>query len=394
MFDRSTWRMQVGRKLDGFARNPRQEIVISSGPVMLLTYLASVTLEPFLNAFEEEPITAIQTLASISAASEMNAVVRRAPSTRYRLPHLLEYELRHSTQWRSAIEQLLVGVDTVQLARQRLHGLDSDWFIDTLRKEIIDLSPTEFLELHRRLNDSLKSFYGIFQEMRQRKGAYTQEELILIYVGLSDSSAAVRAQAARRLGEYAWSPSENMVNRLIQIALYDNDLESRNAAARAIGALKDRIHTPAILEVLSARLRDQDRFVRTATAMLLSHLGELAGTTSMVEGLVQLLHDPDSYAREAAAHALGTMGVNATAPSVISALAQALQDDNEHVHDAALDSLTHLRELRDVQTTVTPRTTTPISPAAPAKPHPEAPTAPEPRRHDDTSELLAPSLTR
>lgn len=394
MFDRSTWRMQVGRKLDVFARNPRQEIVISSGPVMLLTYLASVTLEPFLNAFEEEPITAIQTLASISAAPEMNAVVRRVPSMRYRLPHLLEYELRHNPQWRLAVEQLLVGVDTVQLARQRLHGLDSDWFIDTLRNEIFDLSPAEFLDLHRRLNDSLKSFYGIFQEMRQRKGMYTQEELILIYVGLSDSSAAVRAQAARRLGEYAWSPSENMVNRLIQIALYDNDLESRNAAARAVGALKDRIHIPAILEVLSARLRDQDRFVRTATAMLLSHLGELAGTISMVEGLVQLLHDPDSYAREAAAHALGTMGVNATAAPVIGALAQALQDDNEHVHDAALDSLTHLRELRDVQTTVTPRITTPISPAASAKPHPEAPTAPEPRRHDDTSELLAPSLTR
>lgn len=391
MFDRSTWRMQVGRKLDSFARNPRQEIFISSGPVMLITYLASATLEPFLNAFEEEPITAIQTLASISAAPAMNAVVRRAPAMRYQLARLLEYELRNSYEWRFAVEQLLVGVDTIQLARQRLHGLDSDWFIDKLRDEIIDLSPAEFMELHRRLNDSLKSFHGIFQELRQKKGNFTQEELILLYVGLSDSSAGVRAQAARRLGEYAWTPSENMVNRLIQIALYDNDLESRNAAARAVGSLRDRIRTPTMLDVIASRLRDSDKFIRTATAMLLSHLGEVAGTKNIVEGLVQLLGDPDPYAREAAAHALGAMGVNATLPAVISALAQALQDDNEHVHDAALDSLTNLRELRDAQAGA-PRVTTPVytetetddvEPPNPARPQ---------RPHDDTSELLSSSV--
>lgn len=344
MFDRSTWRMHVGKKLDIFARNPRQEIFISSGPVSLLTYLATCTLEPFLLAYETEPITAIQTLASISQASEMNAVVRRAPHMRYQSARLLEYELRNSSEWRTAIEQLLVGIDTIQLARQRLHGLDADWFTDTLRNDIDMLATTEFMNLRRRLVGNWKSFQNIFQELRQKKGHYTQEELILIYVGLGDSSTGIRAQAARRLGEYAWTPSENMVNRLIQIALHDIDLEPRNAACRALGGLRDRLHMPDMLDTLNSHLRSRDRFVRTATAMLLSQLGEMAAAEPVIHSLTVMLDDTDDYAREAAANALGRMGANALVPPVMEALARALDDDNEHVHTAALDALTALRE--------------------------------------------------
>ncbi|NJL34238.1 MAG: HEAT repeat domain-containing protein [Chloroflexaceae bacterium] len=418
MFDRSTWRTNVGKRLDAFARNPRQEIFISSGSVSLLTYLAACTLEPFLAAYEKEPITAIHTLSSISQVPEMNVLVRRIPSMRFQVARVLQQELRSSSEWRLAVEELLVGIDTIHLARQRLHGLDADWFQEMLRVEVAQAPPNEFIQLRRRLKDTWKSFQGIFQEMRQRKGKYTQEELILLYVGLSDSSAGVRAQAARRLGEYAWTPSENMISRLIQVALHDNDLEPRNAASRALGALRDRIRAPHLINDLVRYLQDEDTFVRTATAMALANLGELAGTDIIVESLVRLLRDEDPYTREAAAHALGNMGVNAARGKVIAALTRALEDDNEEVHTAALESLTRLRELREMHVPSQKKsgaTTTPLTENLQATRNaPETVELPESRQHereqadpnaptpnlgtrgrrDETSELLSPATAR
>jgi hypothetical protein len=244
------------------------------------------------------------------------------------------------------VEQILVDIDTIHLVRQRLHGSQEEWFSNVLAGELKSFVSTEFAQLRRRLRDRWKSFYDIFRELRQRRGSYTQEDLILLYVGLNDSASSVRAEAARRLGEYAWVPPEKLVSKLIQVALYDRDLETRNAAARALGGLRDRIISPYLLNNIGQHLNSEDRFVRSASALLLAEFGELAGTEQLIYQLARLLRDDDHYTREAAACALGRMGEAAARSNVIDALTQALEDINEDVHGAALASLTRLREIR------------------------------------------------
>jgi hypothetical protein len=354
MFDRSTWRTHVGKRLDAFARNPQQDIILG-GSTSLLVHLAMCTLEPFLHAFEEEPIRAIQVLSSIIDGPGANMLVKRADALHYQMGRMLDQELRNNADMRADIEALIVAIDTIHIVRQRMHGAREEWFRTTLTQELNTYPESEFVQIRRRLRDRWKSFYDIFRELRQRQGSYTQEDLILLYVGLNDSASNVRAEAARRLGEYAWTPPERLVAKLLHVALYDRDLETRNAAARALGSLRDRIASPHLLDSLIRHMESQDRFVRSATALLLAELGEFAGTTSLVDKLVSLLKDADHYTREAAACALGRMGPAAVTSEVMQALTEALQDVNEDVHGASLDSLTQLRELRSVMLEQTTR---------------------------------------
>lgn len=345
MFDRSQWRTQLGKRLDSFARNPQQDIVLSGG-TSLLSHMVACTLQPFLIEFAHEPISAVQTLASITQGPGANFIVQRASHLRYQAARLLDHELRSNSDLRTDIEQVMVTVDTIHLVRQRMHSSREDWFCNALAMELNTFPSTEFVQVRRRLRDRWKSFYDIFRELRQRSGSYTQEDLILLYVGLNDSSSPVRAEASRRLGEYAWTPPEKLVSKLMQVALYDRDLETRNAAARALGALRERIASPHLLADLANHLASNDRFVRSAAALLAAELGELAGTDPLLMQLTELMRDPDHYTREAAACALGRLGPAAVRSEVMDALTGALQDVNEHVHGAALDSLTRLRELR------------------------------------------------
>jgi hypothetical protein len=296
--------------------------------------------------FEQEPIAAVQALATITGGPGANLIIKRATQIRYQGARLLEQELRSSAALRADIEKIMVALDTIHLVRQRLQGWRADWFRSTFTNELSTYPAQEFAQLRRRLTDRWQSFYDIFRELRQRRGSYTQEDLILLFVGLNDSASGIRAEAARRLGEYAWTPPEKLIANLIHVALYDRDLETRNAAARALGALRERISSPHLLDNIGQHLASSDKFVRSAAALLLAELGELAGTEPLVVQLTALLEDADPYTREAAACALGRMGPEAVKPVVMNALTQALQDVNEQVHTAALDSLTQLRELR------------------------------------------------
>jgi hypothetical protein len=355
MFDRSTWRTQVGKRLDTFARRPQQDMYLSGAP-SLLTHLTMCTLQPFLREYESEPIKAVQVLAAMADGAGANILVRRIRHLRYQGARILDQELRHGAEFRADIERLLVSIDTIHLVRQRLHGTRADWFTSQLTSELNSFSPTAFPQLRRRLHDRWKSFYDIFRELRQRQGSYTPQDLILLYVGLNDSASSVRAEASRRLGEYAWVPHEKLVSKLIHVALYDHDLETRNAAARALGALREHVASPHLLDSMVQHLESSDRFVRSAAALLLAELGELAGTMPLINSLVALLSDDDHYAREAAACALGRIGGAAVRPDVMNALTHALEDTSEDVHGAALVALTHLREIR---TTMLRHTTKP-----------------------------------
>ena len=66
MFDQDTWRRQIGEHLRGFARNPRQEMQLAGAP-SLFSFLVLRTLDPFLEAFQREPIAAVMTLAAITS---------------------------------------------------------------------------------------------------------------------------------------------------------------------------------------------------------------------------------------------------------------------------------------------------------------------------------------
>lgn len=381
MFNRSLWRLQVGKRLDIFARNPQQDLQLS-GTQSLLAHLTACTLHPFLNEYERQPIAAIQTLADMANGEGANRLVNQARKLRYQAGRILQRDLQSSSELRADIENIMMGIDTIHLVRQRLHSSRADWFCSTLSSELNTYPVHEFAQIRRRLNDNWKSFYDIFRELRQRRGQYTHEDLILMYVGLNDSSSGVRAEAARRLGEYSLLPPDKLVGKLIQVCLYDQDLETRTAAARALGTLRERIITPQLIQSLSRYLACEDRFVRSSAAMLVAELGELAAQEHLIEQLTGLLNDPDFYVREAAAYALGRMGPAAVRQDVMQALTTALRDPHEDVHGTALESLQNLRELR-----ASMRTTRTV-PAEKPRIEPQ----PEPARNGALSDSVLPFL--
>lgn len=346
MFDQDTWRACIAERLSSFARNPRQDIHIT-GAASLLAYLAVGTLQPFLEAYQHEPITAVLTLAEITRGPGANLIVRRAGQMRYQVARLIERELRTRPEVRAAVEQLFIGLQVITLARQRLNSSRDEWFRTTLLVELDGFTPGEFAHLRRELVDAgWHSRYETIRSLRSRNGHYSTSDLVLLHDGLSDSASHVRAAAARMLGQFAGTPPTPLVKALTRVALYDCDLETRFAAARTLGALRDRIASPQLIDYLGQCLVDEDSFVRSAAALALGQLGELAGVPTLISRLTQLLSDSDVYAREAAARALGRIGAAAATTAVFNALTRAVEDADANVHEAAVESLRQLRKVR------------------------------------------------
>lgn len=345
MFDQELWRHQIAERLSAFARNPRQEIQLSGAPG-LLSYLVIQTLVPFLEAFQEDPIQSVLTLASISRSPGANQLVRRAARRSYQSAAQVDRDLRSSAEIRAAAEQLLVELQTIALARQRLNGTREEWLRTTLEGDL-EAYPNEFSQLRRVLSDPGGQVrLDALRRLRAREGHYSPGDLVLLHDSLGDSSAHVRAQAARLLGMVAEVPPPLLIKKLVQVALHDCDVETRFASARAIGMLRDHVTSPQLLDYLAAHLFAEDRFHRAAAALVLGQLGEVASAPILIRNLTQLLYDEDIYAREAAARALGRIGAAAATPEVIMALTRAIQDSEVQVHEAATDALLTLRSLR------------------------------------------------
>ncbi|HMO57075.1 MAG TPA: HEAT repeat domain-containing protein [Roseiflexaceae bacterium] len=343
MFNRDEWRRQIIERFDGFARNPRQELQLA-GTSSLLTYLVAQTLTPFWGAFQREPIAAVMTLADVTRGPGADQIVQLASRLRYHSALQIERELRGSMYLRVAVEDLLIEMQTSSIARQRLNSIRDEWFRSALER---DLEPygAEFARFRRALlNPGGQERADALRKMRSRDGRYSPNDLALIHESLSDSSAHVRAAAARLLGASVAELPPVLSRMLVQVALRDYDAETRFAAARAVGTLRDHLTSPQLLAELEISLSNADSFVRSATALLLGQLGDSAGTPSLIAGLVQLLDDGDAYTREAAARALGRIGRPAALAEVLAALSRAAQDGDVQVHEAATDSLLILRE--------------------------------------------------
>ncbi|NJN17055.1 MAG: HEAT repeat domain-containing protein [Oscillochloris sp.] len=346
MFDQEQWREQVGERLGGFARNPRQDMQLA-GTTTVLAYLAVRTLEPLLEAFQNEPMAAVLTLAEITRGSGADHIVRRATQMRFQMGQMIERELRSKADLRSAAEQVLVALDVIHLARQRLNSSRDEWLRVTLLSELELFDAHEFGQLRKLLHDpGWQSRYDAIRSLRTRNGNYSAADLVLLHDGLSDSASHVRAAAARMLGQFASTPPAPLIKTLTRVALYDCDLETRYAAARTLGALRDRIASPQLIDHLSLCLTDEDSFVRSAAALVLGQLGEIAGTPALIERLCNVMGDSDPYAREAAARALGRIGAAAATTLVLNTLTRAMEDSDANVHEAAVDSLTRLRKIR------------------------------------------------
>jgi HEAT repeat protein len=346
MFDQDIWRAQVAERLSGFARNPRQDIQIA-GTGTVLAYLVVRTLEPFLEAFQQEPLAAVLALAEITRSPGADQIVRRSGQMRYQVAHLIERELRTKSELREAVEHLLVALNVVHLARQRLNSSRDEWLRLTLLHELDAYGPQEFAQLRRLLHDpGWQSRYETIRSLRQRNGFYSAADLVLLHDGLSDSASHVRSAAARMLGQFAGTPPNPLVKALTKVAIYDCDLETRYAAARTLGALRERIASPQLIDHLGRCLREDDSFVRSAAALVLGQFGDLAGTPVLIEQLTAMIGDSDAYAREAAARTLGRIGAAAATTAVLNALTKAMEDADANVHEAAVDALTRLRKIR------------------------------------------------
>ncbi|MFN8503140.1 HEAT repeat domain-containing protein [Kouleothrix sp.] len=345
MFDQATWRRQIAEQLNGFARNPRQEMQLAGAP-SLLSYLVARTLAPFLEAFQREPIAAVLTLAAITHTPGADQIVQRATRLRYQSAAQIERELRSSKDIRVAAEQLLLELQTVALVRQRLNGGREEWARTMLDREL-EMFVGEFGQLRRALSDpGWQTRSEALRALRNRKGRYTPADLVLIHDGLTDSAAHVRAAAARMLGLIAEPPGALLQKTLVRVALHDSDAETRVAAARAIGMLREYLTSPQLLDQLSACLFSDDSFVRSAVALVLGELGDMVSAPLLIKNLARLLSDIDPYAREAAARALGRIGTAAATPEVLAALSRAVEDDEITVHEAASDALDRLADLR------------------------------------------------
>ncbi|MFO7170323.1 MAG: HEAT repeat domain-containing protein [Chloroflexota bacterium] len=345
MFNQETWRRRIAEQLNGFARNPRQELQIA-GTTSMLAYLVTQTLAPFLEAFHTEPVAAVLTLAEIVRGPGADQIVRRATRMRYQHAVQVERELRGSQELRAASEQLLVELQTIPIARQRLNGAREEWLRASLERDL-EAYPGEFAQLRRVLSDpGGQARAEALRQLRARNGRYTPADLVLLHDGLRDGAAHVRASAARLLGMIADPPPPLLTKTLVHVALHDCDAETRFAAARAIGMLRHNVTSPQLLDQLWNHLFDSDSFVRSAAALVLGQLGDMAGTVQIISHLTRLLEDEDIYTREAAARALGRIGAAAATPEVIEALTRAAQDSDLQVHEAATDALVMLREAR------------------------------------------------
>jgi HEAT repeat protein len=347
MFDRKVWRSQIDDHMNGFARDPWQDVQLIGGN-SLLTYLVVRTLEPFLDTFEHEPIAAVRTLSDITDGHGANYIVRHARRMRFQSARLFDRDLHAKADFRAAVESLVIALETIALVRQRLNSDRAVWFRNKLLNELMVYDSSEFTRLRQMLEDpSWRPLHDIIRGLRQRHGDYTPADMILLREGLNDSTPRVRAESSRRIGEFIGMPAEQLVGKLLDVALYDCDAEPRNAAACAFGKLRDRITSKQLLDELAIKLTDTDKFVRSSTARVIEELGELACNAMVVEKLVTIVADDneDAYAREAAACALGHLGSGAATADVIRALTQVSQTaEAVSVHDATLTALIKLRK--------------------------------------------------
>jgi len=346
MFNQVLWRSQIDERLQLLGRHPWHEVQIS-GTHSVLTYLAIRTLEPFLEAFEQHPIAAVLALAEITTGPGADHLIRRSAKLRYQAAQILAQDLRTIPELRLTLEDLMVKLETLQMARRRLNSSRDEWFRSSLLAELGHFEGNEFTRMRETLKDPVwKSIYDLIRGLRKQRGNYTPADLAILDKGLKSSASNVRSEAARKLGDFVAKPSPTMVETLVQMALHDCELETRNAASRALGTLWDRVSSPKLLDYLAEQLASKDNFVRSAAAHLLSQLGEFAGTEELIVNLLALLKDEEAYTREAAARALGRMGTAAITPEVLNMLTQTVQDGDPNVHEAALDSLLQLRKLR------------------------------------------------
>jgi HEAT repeat protein len=346
MFNQQTWRSEIAGRLAAFTRNPEQEMHVN-GASSLFVYLSARTIEPFLAAFQQTPVAAVLTLAELHCGPGADLLVSRAPALRYQSAVLLARELRASAALRAALEQLLLGLQTVALARQRLNSSRDEWLRLGLLRELALFPSHELTALRHLLNESdWHGRYEAIRRLRQRQGSYSSADLVLLNDSLNDSASNVRAEAARMLGMFDGTPPAVLVKALTRVALDDCDQETRYAAARALGSLRERIASPQLLDQVAEQLAHEDYFYRSAAALVLGQLGDMAGIPSIVGRLTELLADEDFYVREAAARALGRIGASAATPEVLSALTLAVQDSDANVHEAAVEALVRLRGLR------------------------------------------------
>ncbi|MBO9326239.1 MAG: HEAT repeat domain-containing protein [Roseiflexus sp.] len=343
MFDRHLWQRQIIEYLDVFARHPRQEVQLSGG-VGVVPHLALHTLTPFFQAFHTYPVDATVTLAAITHDAGANLLVQRVLRNRYPTAMDVDRDLRTSQEVCVTVEHLVVELQTIPLAIQRLNAQRGSWLCSEIEHEL-DTYPWSFVRIRhllRELNEQNR--IEPLRRLRSRNGRYSADDLALIEASLSDAVAQVRAYAARLLGVMVDAPPISLVIRLLQVALRDSDAETRFAAARALGLLRERAVTNDALTYIESHLCHEDAFYRSAAALVLGQLGDYAGKPTVVQNLCRLLYDGDAYAREAAARALGRIGAPAALPSVLEALAHAAQDNDVQVHEAATDALTLLRQ--------------------------------------------------
>lgn len=343
MFDRHLWQRQISDYLEVFARHPRQEVQLSGG-AGVVPHLVLRTLTPFFQAFHTYPVDATVTLASIIHDAGANLLVQRVLRNRYPTALDIDRDLRVSQDVCKTVEHLVVELQTIPLAIQRLNARRGFWVRSVIEREL-DTYPWSFARIRNLLQElNEQKRIEALRPLRSRNGRYGADELALIEASLSDAIAQVRAYAARLLGVMVDAPPVSLVIRLLQVALRDSDAETRFAAARALGLLRERAVTDDALAYIESHLSHEDAFYRSAAALVLGQLGEYAGKPTVVQSLCRLLYDRDAYAREAAARALGRIGAPAALPDVIEALTRAAQDDDLQVHEAATDALTLLRQ--------------------------------------------------
>jgi hypothetical protein len=348
MFDLERWRQEAQQRLRPFLQRPRQEPVLV-GTSSLFTYLAVRTLEPFLEAYQDDPIAGTLALATITRAPGANTLIRMATQLRYQGALLLRRELYASGPLRATLEQILLQLGVIDLVKQGLNDTQCEWFRLTLQHEI---EPWTMNGELRGVQQALASppwqlRYATIQSLRDRDGTYSPDELAMLQGGLQDTSSHVRAAAARGLGHMRGTIPMSVRQSLLDAALHDRDLGARYAAARALGTLRDHIISDDLIELLVTALFDEDSFVRSAASLVLGQLGEQIARPVVIDSLISVLKDRDPYAREASAQALGRLGLPAATRETLSALGEALLDTDYYVHEAALNAIARLRPLLD-----------------------------------------------
>ncbi len=138
MFDLEIWRADILQRLRRFVRAPQTEMGIY-GTERLTYYLTSLVLEPFFQAFGNQPLRAVVTLANITQTAGTNFLIHNASTLRYS-QQLLWSEFEHSPSLRLVIEQILLKLNVIEHLLHTLDDPEAHWLRQSLSDEI-RLSP-------------------------------------------------------------------------------------------------------------------------------------------------------------------------------------------------------------------------------------------------------------